>query len=178
VRYRHGVDAGTELAHLRQTAAPLAGLAGLDVLSVQRPAAIVSSGDVGVAPTLLTAALVLAALTSLLVALGTSVRGHRKELSVLTALGFTSQQRAATVMLQSSAVIIVGIIIGLPGGTFVGRALWSAFARHIDVVSQPVAPWVVGGLVVVVALVLANIVALGPARVARRTNVAESLRNQ
>ncbi len=178
IRYAGGVDPGVELAHLRGAVAPLAGLAGIDVLGVQRPAEIVSSDDVGAAPSLLTAALVIGAVVSLLIALGASVRSHRRELGVLAALGFTPRQRAATVMWQASAIVVVGLVVGIPAGAIVGRALWRAFARHVQVVAGPVAPWLLGSLITGAALLLANALALGPARSAHRMNVVESLRDQ
>jgi hypothetical protein len=178
VRYRDGVDTDPATDRLRTATAPLKGFAGLDVLGVQRPATIVTSSDVGAAPALLTIALVVGAAISLLIALGTSVRAHRQDLGVLTALGFTARQRAATVLWQSSAVVVIGVVVGVPGGTLAGRALWRAFTRHIGVTAAPVEPWLVGLLVVVIALLLANALALGPARNARRLHAVETLRHQ
>jgi hypothetical protein len=178
VRFRDGVASRPVLDRLRRSTAPLNSFSGLDVLGPQRPAAVVSAGDVGAAPSLLTAALVIGGGVSLLIALGTSVRAHRRELGVLSALGFTGWQRAATVLWQSSVVVLVGIVFGLPGGTLAGRALWRTFTDHIEVVAGPVAPWLIGGLVLVVALVLANALALGPARHARRLDIVDTLRDR
>ena len=63
---------------------------------MQRPAEIVSSDEVGAAPVLLAVGLAFGATISLVIVLTTSVRSHRRELAVLTALGFTRKQRAAT----------------------------------------------------------------------------------
>jgi hypothetical protein len=72
--------------------------------------------------------------------------------------------------------VAVGIVVGIPVGTLIGRALWQAFARHIQVASRPAAPWLVAALVLSAALLLANLLALGAARHARRLEVAETLR--
>jgi hypothetical protein len=178
VRYADGVSADDELTHLRETTAPLTGFAGLDVLPVQRPAEIVSSGDIGAAPMMLAVALAIGAMVSLLIALSLSVRGRRKELAVLSALGFTRRQRAATLMWHSTVVVVIGLIVGLPLGAIVGRELWRAFAGRIDVVAQPVTAWSASALIAVIALVLANLVALAPARSASRLDVASALRDQ
>jgi hypothetical protein len=178
VRFMPGVVANTELAHLRQTTAPLLGFAGLDVLAVQRPAEIVSSGEVGAAPVLLAIGLAVGATIALVIVLVTSVRSHQRELAVLTALGFTRKQRAATLMWHSTVVVTFGLLIGIPLGALVGRALWQVFARRIDVPAPAVAPWRATALIVLCALFLAVALGLGPARAARRLNVSVALRDQ
>jgi ABC-type lipoprotein release transport system permease subunit len=178
VRFMPGIVAGTELANLRQTTAQLAGFAGLDVLAVQRPAEIVSSDEVGAAPLLLAIGLAIGATIALVIVLVTSVRSHRRELAVLTALGFTRKQRAATLLWHSAVVVTFGLVIGVPLGLLVGRALWQVFAKRIPVPAPAVAPWGATALIVVCALVLAVALGLGPARVARRLNVSAALRDQ
>jgi len=178
VRFMPGVVARTELEHLRQTTAALAGFAGLEALSVQRPAEIVSSGDVGAAPVLLAIGLAIGATIALVIVLVASVRSHRRELAVLTALGFTRKQRAATLMWHSTVVVTFGLLIGVPLGALVGRALWQVFANRIDVTAPAVTPWAATALIVLCALVLAAALGLGPARAARRLNVSAALRDQ
>ena len=178
VRFVPGVNANTELAHLRQTTAPLMGFAGLDVLAVQRPAEIVSSGEVGAAPVLLAIGLAVGAMIALVIVLVTSVRSHQRELAVLTALGFTRKQRAATLMWHSTVVVTFGLLIGIPLGALVGRALWQVFAKRVDVPAPAVAPWGATALIVLCALFLAVALGLGPARAARRLNVSAALRDQ
>lgn len=66
------------------------------------------------------------------------------ELAVLRSLGFT----AGSVRRSSSAQALAGtgsaLVIGLPLGVVVGREIWLAYARDIDVVPVSVVPW--GGL--------------------------------
>lgn len=178
IRYVDGVTAAAEQAHLRETTAPLAGFAGLDVLPTQRPAEIVSSGDVGAAPMLLAVALAVGAMASLLITLSLSVRGRRKELAVLSALGFTRRQRAATLLWHSTVVVGIGLLVGLPLGAIVGRELWRAFAERLDVVAHATTAWTASALIAVTALAIANLVALAPARSASRLDVAHALRDQ
>jgi hypothetical protein len=178
VRYADGVSATDELSHLRVTTAPLTGFAGLDVLPAQRPAEIVSSGEIGAAPMMLAVALAIGATASLLIALGLSVRGRRRELAVLSALGFTRRQRGATLLWHSTVVVLIGLIVGVPLGSVVGRELWRAFAQRIDVVTHTVTAWSASALIAAIALVLANLVATAPARSASRLDVAKALREQ
>jgi hypothetical protein len=178
VEYRPGADRSAVTARLRQSTQVLSGFAGLDLLEVQRPAEVVVADGLGAAPMLLAGGLALGAIGSLLVALGASVRRHRDELAVLTALGFTGRQRAATVMWQSTTVVVVGLFVGLPLGAVLGRQLWHAFADRVHVAAPPDAPWVAGAFVAVVAVVAANVMALAPARSATRIDVCGALRNE
>ena len=178
IRYANGVAGTAEQAHLRETTAPLTGFAGLDVLPAQRPAEIVSSGDIGAAPIMLAGALAIGAMGSLLITLSLSVRGRRKELAVLSALGFTRRQRAATLLWHSTVVVGIGLLVGIPLGAIVGRELWRAFAERIDVVAQAITAWTASALIAVTALAIANLVALAPARSASRLDVAHALRDQ
>jgi hypothetical protein len=178
IRYADGVSIEAELAHLRDTTAPLAGFAGLDVLPFQRPAEIVSSSEIGVAPIALALGLTAGAMVCLLIALRQSVRARSKDLAVLAALGFTRRQRAATMMWHSTVIVAIGLVVGIPLGVIVGRQLWRAFAGRIDVVADTVTVWPTSALIALLALVLANLVASAPARAASRLNVATALRDQ
>ena len=177
VRFTSGIDTNTALARLRQIVAPLMGFAGLDVLAVQRPAEIVSAGEVGAAPVLLAIGLAVGATIALVIVLVTSVRSHRRELAVLTALGFTRKQRAATMVWHSAVVVTLGLLVGIPLGALAGRELWQVFAKRIDVAAPAVAPWGAIALIVLCALFLAVALGLGPARAARRLNVPAALRD-
>jgi ABC-type lipoprotein release transport system permease subunit len=65
---------------------------------------------------------------------------------------------------------------GVPAGVTLGRQLWDLFARAIYAVPEPTVPvWPVI-LIVLGALVLANIAAAIPGRIAARTPAAGLLR--
>ena len=146
------------------------------VLPVQRPAEIADFQSMGTAPVILAGALVLGALSSLLLTLMSSVRRRRRDLALLKTLGFTRRQLSATVAWQSTAAIAAGAIVGVPLGIALGRALWDLFARQISVVPEPTVPALTVVLIVLGALVLANLVALLPGRLAGRTPAAALLR--
>ena len=77
---------------------------------------------------------------------------------------------------QASVAAVVGVVVGVPVGIALGRWLWDLFARDINAVPVPSVPAAQIVLVVVGALVLANLVAAVPGRVAARTRTALVLR--
>ncbi len=178
VRYQPDTDDGAQLAHLSDTTRPFAGLTGLDVLPVQRPAEIVNSDALGGLPAFLAAALVLGAITSLTLALMGSVRRRRRELALVKTLGFTPRQLASTVAWHATATIVVGLLIGIPLGIAAGRLAWSRFADQLDVVAQSVTPVMALVAIVVGALVVANVAAWLPARQAGRVEASTVLRRE
>jgi putative ABC transport system permease protein len=170
VRYRPGTDVRTELARLKQKMTPLADFAGLDVLPVQRPAEIVNSSSIGGAPIVLAIALVLGAMVSLALALAGSVRRRRRDLTVLKALGFTPTQLSATVSWHATITLALGLLIGIPVGAVLGRVLWQQFAHQLDVLARPNLPLIVVTVIALGVLVAGNLVAVVPARTARRVD--------
>jgi hypothetical protein len=70
----------------------------------------------------------------------------------------------------------LGVILGVPIGIAVGRTLWTLFARAIYAIPQPTVPVASVLLVAVGTLVLANLVAAVPGRMAARTPTALLLR--
>jgi putative ABC transport system permease protein len=148
------------------------------VAAVQRPAEIVNYRSTGTTPAFLGAALAAGAVTALGLTLMASVRRRRRDLALLKTLGFTSRQLAATVAWQSSVAVAAGIVVGVPVGIALGRFLWDLFARQISVVPDPTVPGLPVILIVVGALVLANVVAVIPGRVAARTPAGLLLRTE
>ena len=173
VTLRPGANPATALRTLQQLV-PASN--GGDVASVQRPAEIVNYRSMGTTPAFLGAALATGAITALGLTLIASVRRRRRDLALLKTLGFTRRQLAAAVAWQSSVAVAAGSIIGVPVGIALGRFLWDLFARQIDVVPQPAVPGVTVILITLGALVLANIAAALPGRVAARTPTALLLR--
>ena len=133
----------------------------------QRPAEIVNASDIGSSPTILAGTLVLAALASLALTLGSSVRRRRHDLALLKTLGFTRRQLAATVRWQASVTVAAGLLVGVPLGIIAGRWLWDVFARQLDVVPDPSTPFLLVLVISVLALVVGILAAAIPARVAR-----------
>ena len=146
------------------------------VLSVQRPAEIVNYRSMGTTPTVLGSGLALGAVVALALTLVASVRRRRRDLALLKTLGLTRRQLVAVVASQSTVAAAIGTFLGVPLGIVLGRWLWKLFAYQIHVVPAPSVPaWPVV-FIAVGALVLANLVAAIPGRIAARTPTALLLR--
>ena len=185
VRTRAGVPAAAALASLQKVVEatdkviandPETAGSTFNVLGVQRPAEIVNYESTGDTPALLAAALAAGAVVALSITLAASVRRRRRDLALLKTFGFTRRQLAVTVAWQASVAAIVGIVIGVPVGIALGRWLWVLFARDINAVPEPSVPVLQVFVVGVAALVLANLVAAVPGRMAARTPTALVLR--
>ena len=192
VRFRRGIDDGAGRRSLQQIADSMIdtfrsppvveqiGLAGYgiseDVLGVQRPAEIVNYRSMGRAPALLAVAVAVGAVGALALSLVASVRRRRHEMAMLKALGFTRRQLVAAVACQSTVVVALGVVIGLPLGVAFGRWLWVLFAHTLSAVPKATIPVGSIALVVLAALVLANLVAAVPGYQAARTPTATLLR--
>jgi hypothetical protein len=174
VRLRHGVNPTAALRSLRRiVAAPsVSSFGSPSILSVQRPAQIVNYRSMGTTPTLLSSGLAGGAVAALGLTLVASVRRRRRELAILKALGFTQRQLATAVAWQASVAAVTGSIIGVPLGIFLGRLLWNQFAKGIHVVPVPNVPTFSIVLVAIGGLVLANLVAFVPGRIAARAPTA------
>jgi hypothetical protein len=185
VRLRNGVTPAAGQASLgrivasanKTMAADPAGQGDVyQVLGVQRPAEIVNYQSTGATPAVLAAGLAVGAVVALGLTLATSVRRRRRDFALLKTLGFTRRQLAVTVAWQASVAAFVGIVFGVPIGIALGRWLWDLFARAIYAVPEPSVPVVEVVLVALGALVLANLVAAVPGRMAAATRTSLVLR--
>ena len=187
VRMRAGVTPAAGLADMHRIAA--ATNASIDALpngegtgdditvqTVQHPAEIVNYRNLGTTPAVLDVGLAGAALVALGLTLASSVRRRRRDLALLRTFGFSGRQLAATVAWQASVIAVIGAVVGVPLGVAAGRWLWTLFARSIYVVPRPTTPIAAVALVAIGAIVLANLVAAAPGRVAARTRAAPLLR--
>lgn len=186
VRMKSGLRPAAALADMNRIAALSAKVFASDpqtsgdtvaVLGVQRPAEIVNYQSTGATPVLLAAGLAIGAIVALALTLIASVRRRRRDLALLKTFGFTTGQVARTIAWQASAIAASAVLIGVPVGIVIGRQLWILFAREINAVPQPTVP-VSLFLVAAGALVLANLVAAVPARIAARTPAGLVLRTE
>jgi hypothetical protein len=178
LRYKHGVDRNAAFRRLNRIAAATTNTAnfGVQPITVLRPAEILSYGSLGDIPLYLGAGLAAGAVAALGLTLVSSVRRRRRDLAMLKTLGFTGQQLASTVMWQSSISVLLGSMLGVPLGIIVGRWLWDLFARDISAVPSPSVPVLSVILIVAGAVVLANVVAAVPGRLAAHTSTGVLLR--
>jgi ABC-type lipoprotein release transport system permease subunit len=160
-------DAQATLARLRHEAS---------ATPPPRPAEVGNWGRVDAFPYLFAALIGAAAAALLAHALVTSIRRRRRDLAILKTLGFDRRDVRATVAWQATTVAAVGLLVGLPLGVLLGRFAWNLFATELGVVSEPVAPPPSAFLVIPATLLVANLVALLPGRIAAGTRPALVLR--
>ncbi|HUI04013.1 MAG TPA: FtsX-like permease family protein, partial [Acidimicrobiales bacterium] len=113
-------------------------------------------------------------LTHLLVV---SLARRRREIGLLKALGFLSRQAAWAVSWQATTLAVLGLVVGVPLGIVIGRAVWSTFADNLGVLAVPVVPVWLPTLAVAV-VVAANLIAVVPALAAGRARPQALLRTQ
>lgn len=151
---------------------------GGSVLAVQRPAEILNYRALGTTPTLLGVTLAAGAVVALGLTLVTSVRRRRTDLALLKSLGFTKRQLASAIAWQASVAVGIGCLIGIPLGIALGRFLWDLFVRQIHAVPDPTIPTWSIVLIGLGAVILANVVAAIPGRIAANTPTAQLLRSE
>jgi FtsX-like permease family len=105
-----------------------------------------------------------------------SVARRRREIGLLKVFGFVNSQVVMAVAWQATTVALVGIVAGVPLGVVMGRVVWEAFAHNLGAVPVSVVPvLVVGGLAASV-LIAANLIAVAPALMARRSKPGDLMR--
>ncbi len=181
VTYRSG---GVILVHATPDSAGRSALNRLvavyhsDVSFPAAPTNLVNFGQAVNFPLILGSVLIVFGVATLLHVLVVSVTRRRREVGLLKSLGFVRRQVALTLAWQTSTVALIGIVIGVPIGVAIGRLVWQAFADNLGVVPVPVVSlWVVVAIAFG-TLVVANVLAIGPALVATRTPPARLLRTE
>jgi len=162
-------------ATINSPSSPSPGSAG-GVISALRPEEIVNSHSIVAIPAVLGASLAVGAALALGTTLVASVRRRRRDLAILKTLGLSGRQLGTVVAWQSSVTVAIGTLIGVPLGIVLGHVLWNGFASAIHAVPvTSIPPWYVAAIAAG-AVVLANVVAAVPARIAARTPTAALLR--
>jgi ABC-type lipoprotein release transport system permease subunit len=151
---------------------------GYESVLAFRPRNVDNLSAIGGVPWTLAGFLALLGLAAVGHALVMSVRGRRREIAVLRAIGLVRRQVGATVAVQATATALVGMVIGVPTGIAAGRAGWALVTEGLGVVNQPVVA--IGTIVAVLgaAVVVANLASSGPAVAATRVRPAEALRSE
>ena len=173
LRLRTGAAGRALLAELSRP-----GPGGRNLYLPVKPTDLADLERLGGLPSVVAGLLAGVALVALAHTLVTSVRRRRRELAVFKALGFLRRQVSASVAWQATTVATTGLVVGLPLGIAAGRWGWQLFADRLGVPPQPVIPLVLVGLLVPATVLLANVVAAVPARVAASTRPSAVLRSE
>lgn len=140
------------------------------------PTDVANLDDVRPLPRALAAFLGFLALAAVGHTLATSVLRRRRELGTVRSLGFVAADVRRVVTAQSTTMVVVGLLLGVPLGVVIGRTVWRAVADGLGVVSTPVVPIGLLSVVVPAVMLAAVLVAWYPARMARRGVALDALR--
>jgi hypothetical protein len=177
VTVRPGASPTAVAARMAATAAAkVKGGEGLDLAPPDPITTMADVTDLAVLPSALAAFLALLAVGAVGHALALAVRRRRRELAVLRTLGLTGSQSRVVIVTQASLLAVIGLALGIPLGLAVGRAVWREVTGFVPLAYYP--PVTVWGLalIVPVTLVVANVLALWPARSAARLRPGQVLR--
>jgi predicted lysophospholipase L1 biosynthesis ABC-type transport system permease subunit len=142
------------------------------------PQELANLRNVRTVPLVLAGFLLLLAVATLLHTLLESSRTRRRDFAVFRALGGTRRLLAIVVGAQATTIALVGLLIGIPLGVFLGRLAWAWLSNRVPIVFS--APVLVALLLVVVpvAVLAANLLAALAARSAARGRPASVLRTE
>jgi len=176
VALRPGADPGAMSERISAATAPVLGGQGLGFAPPALPPPIAQLRQVRILPVALGVFLVILAVGAVGHALATAMRRRRHDVAVLRALGMTRGQSRGIVVTQASVLTLVGLAFGVVLGVALGRTLWRVVADFtpLDYV-PPLAFWVLV-LVAPTALVVANLLAAWPGRMAARLRIGHVLR--
>lgn len=143
-----------------------------------RPATVANVAAMQAVPRLLAGLLALTMCVGLTLAVAVAVRGRRRELAMLRALGCMGRQLRATVRWQSLTVAGTGLLVGMPLGVALGRVTYGAFADRLGVRPDTIvsASWL--ALVVVGTAAMGLAASVLPGRHASRLAPAVVLRQE
>jgi len=119
-------------------------------------------------PPLLAVLIVVLALVAVGHALVTTARRRRSELALLKTFGFRRRQVRATLAWQATTLAVVGLVVGLPLGVLVGNVVWRWVADSLGIVPAAIVPTIALAVAIPSVIVLVNVIAFWPARVAAR----------
>ena len=150
VRFQDGIDVPANVRHLRRALDPV------PTRNTGRPRELQELQDVTGLPTVLGALLAFLAAATLVHTLLSSVRRRRHELAVFEALGFVRRQVWFTLMWETTTLVSLALLIGLPLGALIGRFSWSVFATDLGAVAEPQIAWIPLLVTIPIALIVAE----------------------
>lgn len=175
IRFRPGVDPTRAIPALT---AKLGGIEKVIITVPAQPSDVANFGQVENLPQVLAGLLAALAAATVAYLMVSAVRRRRRELAVLKTLGFVPAQISAAVAWQATTIAVVAMVVGVPVGIIGGRAVWSAVAQQMGVVVSTQVPWLLLALLIPIVIVLANVVAAGPAAAAARLSASTALRDE
>jgi ABC-type lipoprotein release transport system permease subunit len=148
------------------------------VAGAERPEELGNLHNVRSLPTILAVFLTVLGVLAVGHGLFSSVRRRGKDFAVLRSLGITRGGARVILCTQGTVVALAGLIVGVPIGLVAGRIGWRAITDRVPLVFK--SPLTAGVLVLVVPLAIlgANALAILPGRRAARIQPAVILRSE
>ncbi|MEO7369727.1 MAG: ABC transporter permease [Ilumatobacteraceae bacterium] len=137
------------------------------------PTSVRALERVTAAPFLLAAVLTLLLVVACAYLLTTSVRARQRDLAILRSLGADSGQLRAVVHWQASLVAAMVLIVAVPLGIIVARTVVALLTDALGITPGADVPALVVAAVIGTALIVANVLALLPARRAARARIVQ-----
>jgi hypothetical protein len=148
------------------------------LLGAQRPGEVTSYSGVRSTPRFLALLLALLGIGVLAHVLISSTRARRREFALLKAIGCRRRQIASSVMWEATALTGAAALLGLFFGVIASRLMWHRFTEDLGVRAPGVVPFGAWAVAVAALIVLANLIALVPARRSARLTVTKVLRSE
>ena len=103
---------------------------------------------------------------------------HENASPLLETLGFVRAQLSAVTAWQATTTAAVALLVGLPVGIGLGNWAWRVFAGQLGVAPGSATPVTAVVLAAPVTILVANLIAAVPARLALHTKPAVALRSE
>ncbi|MGH9084853.1 MAG: ABC transporter permease [Acidimicrobiales bacterium] len=142
------------------------------------PTEVDNHGQFGRLPSSIAALVGMIALVALVNALVALVRRRRRDLAMLRTFGFTRQQTGVTVLVAAVTIVVIGLAVGIPVGAAIGSSIWQLTAAGAFVTTDALVRGPLVLSVAAIALVVAVVAALLPARRAARMAPATLLHTE
>lgn len=108
-------------------------------------------------------------------ALFTSVRRRRRDLAMLKTLGFYPNQVRSSIVWQGTTFAVIGLVIGVPMGVLIGKFAWRLVAEGVGISTVATIPPIALAVLIPVAIVLVDVIALIRANAPARARPAVAL---
>jgi hypothetical protein len=152
---------------------------GLTLLAQpQRPGAVVDLDQVRTVPLWLAVLFGVGGVLAITNLVGTAIARRRRDLALLKSLGFVRRQLHRVVAWHATTISIITVAVAIPLGIIAGRVAWRFLAHSLGVAPTVTVPILLFVLVVPATVLVANLAAAIPARMAARTSTAIALRSE
>ena len=144
----------------------------------QRPGAVVDLDRVRTVPLWLAVLFGVGGVLAITNLVGTAIARRRHDLALLKSLGFVRRQLHRAVAWHATTISLITVAVAIPLGIIAGRVAWRFLAHSLGVAPTVTIPVLLFVLIVPATILVANLAAAIPARMAARTSTALSLRSE